>query len=130
MIKKIEHVAIIVQDMEKSIDYYRQLFGFQVRTRDSNATREMVFLYLPEHPEVEIELIRDLVPGEEYATQSVVNHLAFTVENIEQAMAYYRDKGVEFTTEQPKQGAGGAKILFFYGPNKELLQLVQPAHQV
>ncbi|GAK14664.1 VOC family protein [Geomicrobium sp. JCM 19039] len=67
MIRKMEHVAIIVNDMDTSIGYYEDLFGFVLRLRGSNDIREMAFLYLPDTPDVEIELIRDLNPTETYA---------------------------------------------------------------
>ncbi|MED0678109.1 VOC family protein [Aneurinibacillus thermoaerophilus] len=45
MIKKIEHVALIVSDMDRSIAFYSSMFGYRVRLRGQNAVREMAFLY-------------------------------------------------------------------------------------
>ncbi|MEH7215696.1 VOC family protein, partial [Priestia megaterium] len=86
MIKKMEHVAIIVTDMDKTIQYYSDMFSFKVRLRGSSKTREMAFLYLGEQPSVEIELIRDINPIGDYNKSGIVNHIAFTVENINEAM--------------------------------------------
>jgi lactoylglutathione lyase len=38
MIKKVEHVALIVTNMEKSIEYYSEMFGFKLRARGENKT--------------------------------------------------------------------------------------------
>lgn len=126
LIKKIEHVAIVITNMDQSIQYYTTMFGFEVRVRGSNERREMAFLRHVDFPDFEIELIRDLQSITTYAEVGIVNHLAFTVENIEEAMAYYKEKGVEFLSDSPNEAIDGAKVIFFKGPDQELLQLVQP----
>lgn len=124
---KIEHVALIVTEMDASIDYYTTMFGYELRTRGQNQVREMAFLFHRNQPGMEIELIRDLDPTKHsYSDKGIVNHLAFTVDNMEEAILHYRDKGVEFLTEQPNTSIDGGKNIFFYGPNRELLQFVQP----
>lgn len=126
MIKKVEHVAIVVKDMDKAIDFYSSLFDFDLRVRGTNEKREMAFLSHKDQPDFEIELIRDLVSEISYSEIGIVNHLAFTVENIEVAMKHYQSKGIEFNSDVPVIAIDGAKVVFFNGPNQELLQLVQP----
>lgn len=127
MIKKIEHTAIIVANMDHAIQYYSDMFGFMVRLRGSSTTREMAFLYLEEQPSIEIELIRDIDPLGEYNKSGIVNHLAFAVEDINQAISYYEKKGIKFLSDQPKSTLEGGLMILFYGPNGELLQLVERA---
>ena len=126
MIKKVEHTAIIVKNMEESIQYYREMFGFILRVSGKNERREMAFLYHPNQKSFEIELIRDLLPQDPYSERGIVNHLAFTVEDIKEAITYYGNKGVQFHSEQINTAIDGAKTIFFSGPNGELLQLVEP----
>ncbi|MEH6965950.1 VOC family protein [Priestia megaterium] len=125
MIKKMEHVAIIVTDMDKTIQYYSDMFSFKVRLRGSSKTREMAFLYLGEQPSVEIELIRDINPIGDYNKSGIVNHLAFTVENINEAMNHYKKKGITFLSPEPQPTLEGGRMILFYGPSNELLQLVE-----
>ncbi|RXT05808.1 VOC family protein [Ammoniphilus sp. CFH 90114] len=128
MMIKLEHVALIVKDMDASINYYCQMFGYELRTRGENQVREMAFLFHKNQPGVELELIRDLDPTKHnYSEKGIVNHLAFTVENMEEAISHYQDKGIQFLTDQPNTAIDGAKTIFFYGPNQELLQFVQPS---
>jgi lactoylglutathione lyase len=127
MIKKIEHTAIIVSDMDHTIQYYSDMFGFKVRLRGSSKTREMAFLYLEEQPSMEIELIRDIDPLDEYNQSGIVNHMAFGVEDINQAISYYEKKGIKFLSDQPKSTLEGGLMILFYGPNGELLQLIERA---
>ncbi|KQL46502.1 glyoxalase [Brevibacillus choshinensis] len=126
MIRKAEHVAMIVTDMDRSIAFYQEMFGYQVRLRGQGPTREMTFLFHDNQPGFEIELIRDLTPMGDYSEQGLVNHLAFTVDNIDEALAYYREKGIEFKTEKPNSSLDGGRTIFFYGPDRELLQFVEP----
>ncbi|MBN6188091.1 VOC family protein [Aneurinibacillus sp. BA2021] len=126
MIKKMEHVAVIVTDMDRSIAFYKEMFGYEVRLRGENAVRDMAFLYHPAQPGMEIELIRDLTPQESYSDSGIVNHIAFTVDRIEDAIDYYRAKGIVFHTEEPKPTLEGGRMILFYGPDRELLQLVEP----
>jgi lactoylglutathione lyase len=120
-----EHTAIMVASMEDSIRYYSDLFGFKVRLQGSSETKEMAFLYLEEQPNMEIELIRDINPVGEYNKSGVVNHLAFTVENINEAISYYKEKGIEFLSSEPQPTLEGGRMVLFYGPNDELLQFTE-----
>ncbi|WP_456318188.1 VOC family protein [Priestia megaterium] len=125
MIKKLEHVAIIVTDMDETIQYYSDMFGFKVRLQGSSKTREMAFLYLEEQPSVEIELIRDINPIGDYNKSGIVNHLAFTVKDINEAINYYKKKGITFLSSEPQPTLEGGRMILFYGPNDELLQIVE-----
>ncbi|MDG0058546.1 VOC family protein [Priestia sp. P5] len=125
MIKKMEHTAIIVGNMDETIHYYGDMFGFKVRLQGSTEKREMAFLYLEEQPGIEIELIRDIDPIGEYNKRGVVNHLAFTVEDINKAIQHYKSKGIEFLSSEPQPTLEGGRMILFYGPNDELLQLVE-----
>jgi len=125
MIKKMEHTAIIVGNMDETIDYYGGMFGFKVRLQGSTEKREMAFLYLEEQPGIEIELIRDIDPIDEYNKSGIVNHLAFTVEDINKAIKHYKNKGIEFLSSEPQPTLEGGRMILFHGPNDELLQLVE-----
>ena len=43
-----------------------------------------------------------------------VHHVAFRVENIEEALAELKEKGIRLIDEKPRKGAGGAKIAFLH----------------
>lgn len=127
MIKKVEHTAIIVKDIDKALEFYSSIFDFKLRIRGSNERREMAFIYHENQPDFEIELIRDIAPiTQEYSTVGIVNHIAFTVENIEESIKYFSSKGIKFKSDNPNIAIGGAKTIFFDGPDGESLQLVEP----
>jgi methylmalonyl-CoA/ethylmalonyl-CoA epimerase len=41
-------------------------------------------------------------------------HVAFRVENIDDALAELKEKGVQLIDKEPRIGAGGAKIAFLH----------------
>ena len=43
-----------------------------------------------------------------------IQHIAYRVENIEEALAELKAKGVRLIDEKPRKGAGGAKIAFIH----------------
>lgn len=125
MIQKMEHTAIMVQDMEGSIQFYCDVLGFNVRLRGRKPDREMAFLYLESQPDMEIELICDVDSAVGYNEDGIVNHLAFTVNDIEAAIGYLKDKRVEFCSDEIKPTLEGGRMILFWGPSQELLQLVE-----
>jgi lactoylglutathione lyase len=120
-----EHVAIIVRDMEQSIQFYSDILGFTVRLKASKPDREMAFLYIESQPDVEIELIQDKSGAVEYSETGIVNHLAFTVENIDETIHFLKEKEIVFTSDEVKPTLEGGRMIFFHGPNQEFLQLVE-----
>lgn len=119
-----EHVAIIVKDMDESINFYEQVFGFEVRFRKKRSDREMVFLFLKNAPQFEIELIQDIDPIRSYSTAGVVNHLAFRTEDLQKAIDFINDHSSLNITPDIKPAAEGQMILF-EGLNGEMLQLIE-----
>lgn len=119
-----EHVAIIVKDMDESINFYEQVFGFEVRLRKKRSDREMVFLFLKNAPQFEIELIQDIEPIRSYSTTGVVNHLAFRVEDLQKAIDFINENSSLTIASKIKPAAEG-KMVLFEGLNGEMLQLIE-----
>lgn len=120
---KIEHVGIMVNDMNESLAFYQNILGLKLRKREwLNETVELAFLFFPEQPSVEIELVH----GGPVENEGIVNHLAFTVNNIEAEMIRLKEAGTQLINEEPQIILKGTvKIAFFQGPNGEKLELVE-----
>jgi lactoylglutathione lyase len=125
MIRKMEHMAIMARDMDQSIQFYSDIFGFNVRLRGSQPDREMAFLYLESQPDMEVELIQEKTAATDYSETGIVNHLAFTVENIDETIQFLKEKEIVFTSDEVKPTLEGGRMILFHGPNQELLQLVE-----
>jgi lactoylglutathione lyase len=120
---KMEHVGIMVNDMDESLAFYQNILGLELRNREwLNDTIELAFLFFPEQPSVEVELVY----GGPVENEGIVNHLAFTVENIEAELERFKEAGVKLVDEEPRSILNGTvKIAFFQGPNGEKLELVE-----
>ncbi|MBI5063691.1 MAG: VOC family protein, partial [Desulfatitalea sp.] len=67
----------------------------------------------------EVELLESTAPDGPVAKHiekrgEGIQHIAFRVENIEEALAELKAKGVRLIDEKPRIGAGGAKIAFLH----------------
>jgi lactoylglutathione lyase len=120
---KMEHVGIMVNDMDESLAFYQNILGLELRNREwLNDTIELAFLFFPEQPSVEVELVY----GGPVENEGIVNHLAFTVESIEAELVRFKEAGVKLIDEEPRSILNGTvKIAFFQGPNGEKLELVE-----
>lgn len=83
----------------------------------------MAFLKHNQQPGFEIELIRDLIPQNGYSDRGL--SIILPVENIEDAIHFYKGKGIDFNSETYNTTNDGMKTIFFYGSKRELLQLVE-----
>lgn len=110
--------------MDESLAFYQNILGLELRHREwISDSVELAFLFFPEQPSVEVELVYGGGPVE---NQGIVNHLAFTVENIEAELVRFKEAGVKLVDEEPRSVLGGTvKIAFFQGPNGEKLELVE-----
>lgn len=125
LIKKIEHIGIIADNLSNSVKFYVDLLGFEEGRRGETIDgKHIVFLAHKGLPGFEIELIKDAQSINVYSENGLVNHLAFAVENIEHTIKFLRGNGVDFLAERPKMGIG-RRTIRFKGPSGEILQLVE-----
>ncbi|MDT8861326.1 VOC family protein [Alkalihalobacillus sp. MEB130] len=125
MIKRVEHVGIMVKDMEKSVSFYKDILGFSVRARLDRGDKELVFLSHEGLREFDIELILDRQTPDIYFENGLVNHVAFVVDDINEVIMMCNKKGIHLEMGPVKKGMNGRKTMRFRGPNKEMLQFVE-----
>ena len=82
--------------------------------------------------ESEVELLESTAPDGPIAKYlekkgEGIQHVAFRVENIEEALSELKEKGIRLIDETPRIGAGGAKIAFLHpkSTNGVLVELCQ-----
>lgn len=132
MIGAIDHVAIAVNDLEKSIDFYTEKLGFSISQRSDKPVK----IAFAESGQVKLELISRMkgkaasksITSEELnsfnTTDVGLKHIAFIVQDLDKVYRDLKMKGVNFITE-PEAISGGRKITFFSDPDGTVLQLVQ-----
>lgn len=121
MLRKAEHIGIMVSDLDRSIKFYTEVLGLKLRERIDSPQTGWAFLTVGD---TEIELIWKKGADFNYADQGIVNHLAFTVDDVGAALEHLRRHGVELINEEPVYAAPlRARLAFFRGPDGERLEI-------
>jgi methylmalonyl-CoA/ethylmalonyl-CoA epimerase len=113
-IKRIEHVAIAVNDMEETRKLLEDVLDLKMDYEEQiGATRLAMFPV----GETFIELLKTDSPESQTGQWLAENgqslyHLCFEVEDIDSALAELRQKNVKLLDETPRIGHGGARIAF------------------
>ena len=116
----VEHIGIKASDLEKAIQFYIQVLGFEYLYRIKPGDVELVFLELGG---TVVELV-EVVDGSRYE-DGVVNHLAIRVSDISKAIEHLKAQQVELSSSEPMALGEGRYNFFFRGPNGERLELYQ-----
>jgi methylmalonyl-CoA/ethylmalonyl-CoA epimerase len=130
-IKKIDHVAILVDDLDPAIARYKELFGLVPREREVVASQKTEAALLP-IGDGNIELIaprgNDSLVKYLQKRGPGLHHIAIEVEGIESALALLKAMGVPLIDETPRAGARGHKVAFVHprATGGVLVELVEP----
>jgi methylmalonyl-CoA/ethylmalonyl-CoA epimerase len=130
-IKKIDHVAIAVNDIDASVIKYREAFGLEPRERETVASQKTEAALLP-IGDSNIELISP--KGNDGLAKFLekkgpgLHHIAVEVEGIEDALATLKALGIPLIDETPRSGARGHKVAFVHpkATGGVLIELVEP----
>jgi methylmalonyl-CoA/ethylmalonyl-CoA epimerase len=130
-IKKIDHVAVAVSDIDESLVKYKQVLGLDPKEREVVASQKTEAVLLPVG-ESNIELISP--KGNEGLAKFLekrgpgIHHIAIEVEGIESALAFLKGLGVPLIDEAPRKGARGHKVAFVHpkATGGVLVELVEP----
>ncbi|HVF54400.1 MAG TPA: methylmalonyl-CoA epimerase [Actinomycetota bacterium] len=134
MLKKVEHIALAVNDLEAAVVHYEDVWGLTVshreRVEDQGVEEAMLplgdtFLQLlgPTGP--------DTTVGRFVATRGEgLHHIAYEVPDLEAALAELKAKGVRLIDEQPRRGGRGHMVAFVHpkGNHGLLVELIQAPH--
>jgi methylmalonyl-CoA/ethylmalonyl-CoA epimerase len=128
---KVDHIGIAVKSIEETKKLYSDLLGLDHAGSETVAEQKVTTAFFPVG-DTEVELLESTAPDGPIAKYlenrgEGVQHIAFRVENIEEALAELKAKGIRLIDEKPRRGAGGAKIAFLhpkstYGVLVELCQ--------
>ena len=113
-IKRIEHVGVVVRDVEASRRLWEDCFGIKLGAVESNAIRRLALYPVGESM---VELIAGTTPDSRHAKMVAegkggLNHICFEVEDIDAALAELKAKGIPLIDETPRIGHAGCRIAF------------------
>lgn len=127
-IKAIHHIAILTDkdNYEASKHFYTTVLGFEIIRETYRKERDSYKLDLAIAGKYQIELFSfpDFRPRGSYPEAKGLRHLAFAVDNIEDAVTELRAKGI--ATEAVRiDELTGQKFVFFNDPNGQPLELYE-----
>ncbi len=115
---RVDHIGIAVNSIEEVKKLYSEVLGIQHAGSETVQEQKVTTAFFPVG-DTELELLESTAPDGPIgkfieAKGQGVQHIAFRVENIEEALAELKAKGVRLIDEKPRRGAGGAKIAFLH----------------
>ena len=117
-ILKIDHLGIAVNSLAEGQSFWTDILGLESQGTETVEEQKVTTAFLP-IGESEVELLESTSPDGPIAKYiekkgAGIQHVAFRVENIEEALAELKEKGVKLIDQKPRKGAGGAKIAFLH----------------
>ena len=146
MIKKIDHLAIVVRSIEEALQTYEVALGLELTDVKEVPEQAVKVAFLPVG-ESEIELVEPLAtdilrPSSVQASTKLstgsgvarflekrgegLHHVCFEVDDIEAALQDLAAKGIRLIDEQPRQGAHG-RVAFLHPKSTHgvLIELIE-----
>ncbi|MGH2695073.1 MAG: methylmalonyl-CoA epimerase [Actinomycetota bacterium] len=131
MLRKIEHIALAVSDLDAAIAFYRDVWGLEVSHRERVEDQGVEEAMLPlgkSHLQLLAPTGPDTTVGKFVERRGEgLHHIAYEVDDLENALAELKSKGVKLIDEQPRRGGRGHMVAFVHPrSNKGLLvELIQ-----
>jgi glyoxylase I family protein len=122
----IHHIAIICSDYEKSKDFYVRVLGLSMIREVYREERDSYKLDLEVNGHYQIELFSFPNPKERpsYPEAAGLRHLAFEVEDVEEAVAYLASHNVEVEPIRVDP-CTNKRFTFFADPDKLPIELYE-----
>ena len=118
VIKAINHIAVVVDDMEKSLSFWRDALGIPLHElRDVPAEKSQV-AFLP-LAGAEVELVMPTSDDSGIAKYLAkrgqgMHHLCLEVDDIEGMLAQLKARNIRLINEEPRTAADGKKYAFIH----------------
>jgi methylmalonyl-CoA epimerase len=133
---QIDHVAIVVKDLDKTLDLYVNTLGFRQVYREAITDQGVEAVGLQAGNSV-IELLRPLDESSAIAryrgdAETKLHHTAYRVGDITAELTRLKALGIQLIDEAPRKGAHGNLIAFLHPKSTRgvLIELCQPTRNV
>ncbi|MDQ3934998.1 MAG: methylmalonyl-CoA epimerase [Actinomycetota bacterium] len=134
MFGRIDHIGVVVSDLDEAADLYRD--SFQMPEQHRETVEDLgVEAMLFEVGEGHVELISPLDDDSGVAKFLAKNgpgmhHVAYACDDIEAALASVREAGLRLIDKEPRRGIRGSRVAFLHpkATGGVLTELVEPAH--
>lgn len=131
MLKKIYHLGYAVEDLAATARFYREHFGASIGEPEE-VEEQGIIAAMFDVGESKVELLEPTRPDSPVGKflerkGEGFHHVAFQVEDLEEALRELKESGVELIDEEPRVGVGGARMAFVHpkGAHGVLTELVE-----
>jgi methylmalonyl-CoA/ethylmalonyl-CoA epimerase len=133
MLRKLEHVAVAVRDLDAAIAHYERIWNVEVSHRERVDDQGVEEAMLP----LGDAYLQLLAPTTEHSTVAKfierrgegLHHVAYEVDDLQAALTELKEKGMRLIDETPRPGGRGHHVAFVHpsGNLGLLVELVQRA---
>ena len=127
MIKKVDHLGVVVRDLDSAVKFYENVIGLKVgRLMNSDAAKmRMAFLAVGDF---HFEILESTDPEGLIARYikekgEGLHHICLEVEDLEDTMSAMKSKGARFIDENPMPVADGRIV--FLSPESTFNMLIE-----
>lgn len=131
MLKKINHIAIAVKNIEEVSKFYQDILGLSLSGVEVVASQKTKVGFF-KIGESNIELVQPSEPDSPVAKfletkGQGIHHICFEVEDVETEMKAYLEKGATLIDQKPRPGAHNTKVAFIHpkSSNGVLIELCE-----
>lgn len=117
-VKQINHVAVVVQDMEKALLFWRDALGMEMHELREVPAEKSQVAFLPLSSS-EVELVLPTTEDSGIAKYLAkrgpgIHHICLEVDDIEGMLSQLKSKGVRLINEEPRTASDGKKYVFIH----------------
>ncbi len=118
MIKRIDHVAVVVPDVEGALNFWRDGLGLELARLEEVPEQESLVAFLPSG-QSEVELIKPTTETSGVAKYLAkrgpgLHHLCFEVDDLRAMLARLKARGVELIDVEPQTLRDGRQYAFVH----------------
>ena len=128
-IKGLDHISIYTRDMEMSLNYYRDMFGFEVIDREMAPFGDFALIRLGDCTiEVIVPPDPSTVDWDAPNGEPVISHFGLKVEGLDEVYEELKAKGMKFNCDSVIElpvPLGGLRAVTTTGPNGETINLYE-----
>jgi methylmalonyl-CoA/ethylmalonyl-CoA epimerase len=131
-IKRIAHIGVGVKDADQTKLLYQDLLSLPVSHEETLGELKVAFVPVGQ---TNVELVQSTDPNgvmNKFIEKKGegIHHIAFEVENLDQALEELKAKGVPLIDQQARPGAHNTRVAFLHpkATYGVLIELVEPAH--
>ena len=118
MLRRVDHVALAVSDLDASIEHYQRVWGLTLAHREvvaEQGVEEAMFRLGDTYLQLVAPLSADTPVGRFIDRRGEgLHHIAYEVEGIEAALASAREHELVLVDQEPRRGSRNTRVAFVH----------------